>query len=190
EKLKKLVSSYRVGKLIRSGIKLALIGRPNVGKSSLFNSLLGRDRAIVTHVPGTTRDSLNESFVISGIPVDLIDTAGIRETDDIVEQLGVERTKTVIGEADLVIAVVESNSSLHSEEIELFNQFPMGFNAIKKCDLETSLTNKAIPALPNGSPAVKVSATTGEGIEELKQAIQQRIACGAQTNFEDAIITN
>src|SRR5262249_62398493 len=108
EKLKKLVSSYRVGKLIRSGIKLALIGRPNVGKSSIFNALLGRERAIVTHLPGTTRDTLNESFVINGVPVDLIDTAGIRETDDVVEQIGVERTKTAISEADLIVAVVES----------------------------------------------------------------------------------
>ena len=85
--INQLISSYRLGKLIRSGIKLALIGRPNVGKSSVFNRLLGKDRAIVTHLPGTTRDTLTEVFSINGIPVELIDTAGIRETEDLVEKL-------------------------------------------------------------------------------------------------------
>jgi len=185
-----LASSYRIGKLIRSGIKLALIGRPNVGKSSLFNALLGRDRAIVTHLPGTTRDTLNESFVINGIPVELIDTAGIRETADIVEQIGVERTKTAISEANLIIAVVESNSPLSPEEIELFNQFPIGFYAINKCDLGVALSEAAISSLSKGANVVKVSALTGEGVDELKQAIHQRISVESQTNIEDAIITN
>jgi tRNA modification GTPase len=190
ERLDKLVSSYRIGKLVRSGIKLALIGRPNVGKSSLFNALLGRDRAIVTHLPGTTRDTLNESFVINGIPIDLIDTAGIRDTEDIVEQIGVDRTKSAINEADLVIAVVESTSALPPEEIELFNQFPIGLYAINKCDLGDGLSDTAIRILPNDSPVIKVSAITGAGIEELKQAIHRRIAVEAQSNTEDAIITN
>ncbi|MCI0661846.1 MAG: tRNA uridine-5-carboxymethylaminomethyl(34) synthesis GTPase MnmE [Acidobacteria bacterium] len=190
EKLSKLALTYRVGKLIRSGIKLALIGRPNVGKSSLFNALLGRDRAIVTHLPGTTRDTLNESFVINGIPVDLIDTAGIRETQDIVEQIGVERTKTVVSEADLIIAVVESNSTLPSEEIELFNQFPIGLYVINKCDLGGGLSEEAISRLSGEAPVIKASAITGEGIDDLKQAIHQRIVVESQTNIEDAIITN
>ncbi len=190
EKLSKLALTYRVGKLIRSGIKLALIGRPNVGKSSLFNALLGRDRAIVTHLPGTTRDTLNESFVINGIPVDLIDTAGIRETQDIVEQIGVERTKTVVSEADLIIAVVESNSTLPSEEIELFNQFPIGLYVINKCDLGVGLSEEAISRLSGEAPVIKASAITGEGIDDLKQAIHQRIVVESQTNIEDAIITN
>jgi len=188
--LSALASSYRVGKLIRSGVKLALIGRPNVGKSSLFNALLGRDRAIVTNLPGTTRDTLNESFVINGIPVDLIDTAGIRDTEDVVEQIGVERTKTAISEADLIIAVVESTSTLPPEEIELFNQFPIGFYAVNKCDLGAVLSDEAISRLSDGCRVVKVSAITGEGVDELKRAIHQRIAVEAQTNIEDAIITN
>lgn len=190
ERLGKLASSYRLGKLIRSGIRLALIGRPNVGKSSLFNALLGRDRAIVTHLPGTTRDTLNESFVINGIPVDLIDTAGIRESEDLVEQIGVERTKTAISEADLIIAVVEANSNLPKEEIELFNQFPISLFAINKCDLGVALSEEAIGSLSAGAVAVKVSAITGDGIDDLRQAIHQRITVEAQTNIEDAIIAN
>jgi len=179
-----------VGKLIRSGIKLALIGRPNVGKSSLFNALLGRERAIVTHLPGTTRDTLNESFVINGIPVDLIDTAGIRETEDIVEQIGVERTKTAISEADMIIAVVESTSTLPPEEIELFKEFPTSLYAINKCDLGCALPEDAISRISDGARVVKVSAITGEGIDVLRQAIHHQIAVEAPTNVEDAIITN
>ena len=171
EQLGALASSYRLGKLIRSGIKLALIGRPNVGKSSLFNALLGRERAIVTHLPGTTRDTLNESFVINGVPVDLIDTAGIRETEDIVEQIGVERTKTAISEADMIIAVVELTSTLPPEEIELFNQFPVSLYAINKCDLGIALSEEAISKLSGGDRVVKISALTGEGIDDLRQAI-------------------
>lgn len=190
EKLSALASSYRVGRLIRSGIKLALIGRPNVGKSSLFNTLLGRERAIVTHLPGTTRDTLSESFVINGIPVDLIDTAGIRETADFVEQIGVERTKTAISEADLILAVVESTSTLPPEEIELLGQFPVGLYVINKCDLGVVVSEEALSKLSDGAPIVKVSAITGEGIDELKRAIHKRIVVEAHTNIEDAIITN
>jgi tRNA modification GTPase len=190
EQLGALASSYRLGKLIRSGIKLALIGRPNVGKSSLFNALLGRERAIVTHLPGTTRDTLNESFVIDGVPVDLIDTAGIRETEDIVEQIGVERTKTAISEADMIIAVVESTSTLPPEEIELFNQFPVSLYAINKCDLGIALSEEAISQLSGGDRVVKISALTGEGIDDLRQAIHRLIAVEAQASIEDAIITN
>lgn len=113
-----------------------------MGKSSLFNALLGRERAIVTHLPGTTRDTLNESFVINGIPVDLIDTAGIRETADFVEQIGVERTKTAISEADLILAIVESTSTLPTEEIEQLAQFPVGIYVVNKCDLELSCPKK------------------------------------------------
>src|SRR5215831_17360354 len=178
-----LSSSYRVGKLIRSGIKLALIGPPNVGKSSLFNALLGRERAIVTHLPGTTRDTLNESFVINGVPVDLMDTAGIRETEDIVEQIGVERTKTAICEADLIIAVIDSTSTLPPEEIELFNQFPVGLYAINKCDLGVTLSDEAISGVSDDAQVVKVSALTGEGIDGLRRAIHERIVVEAQTNI-------
>ena len=185
-----LSSSYRVGKLIRSGIKLALIGPPNVGKSSLFNALLGRERAIVTHLPGTTRDTLNESFVINGVPVDLMDTAGIRETDDIVEQIGVERTKTAISEADLIIAVIDSTSTLPPEEIELFSQFPVSLYAVNKCDLGITLSEEVMSGLSGAAHVVKVSALTGEGIDILRQAIHRQIAVGARTNIEDAIITN
>jgi tRNA modification GTPase len=190
EQLVALASSYRLGKLIRSGIKLALIGRPNVGKSSIFNALLGRERAIVTHLPGTTRDTLNESFIINGVPVDLIDTAGIRETEDIVEQIGVERTKTAISEADLIIAVIESTSTLPAEEIELLKEFPVSIYAINKCDLGAALSEEAIIKLSGADRVVKISALTGEGIDDLRHAVHKMIVAESSASIEDAIITN
>ncbi|HEX5083115.1 MAG TPA: tRNA uridine-5-carboxymethylaminomethyl(34) synthesis GTPase MnmE [Blastocatellia bacterium] len=190
EQLVALASSYRLGKLIRSGIKLALIGRPNVGKSSLFNALLGRERAIVTHLPGTTRDTLNESFIINGVPVDLIDTAGIRETEDIVEQIGVERTKTAISEADLIIAVIESTSILPVEEMDLLKEFPVSLYAINKCDLGAALSEDAIIKLSGADRVVKISALTGEGIDDLRHAVHKMIVAESSAGIEDAIITN
>jgi tRNA modification GTPase len=190
ETLGQLAATYRVGRLIRSGIRLAIIGRPNVGKSSLFNALLGFDRAIVTHLPGTTRDTVSEAVSIEGIPVTLVDTAGIRETDDVVEQIGVERTKTAITEADFILGVIESNSTLPPEERALFAQFPINLYAINKCDLGIGLTDATIESLAAPAPVVKVSALTGDGMEALRQAIYQSLAAGAQTNIEDAIITN
>ena len=190
EQLSKLAASYRVGKLIRSGIKLALVGRPNVGKSSLFNALLGRDRAIVTHLPGTTRDTLNESFSINGIPIDLIDTAGIRETEDLIEKIGVERTRSAISEADFVMAVVESNSTLPSEEKELLSQFPVNLFVLNKCDLGTEMAEDSIGFLTDRAPLLRVSALTGEGIEELKQFIYRQFVAENWQSNESAIITN
>lgn len=190
EKLSKLATSYRVGRLIRSGIKLALIGRPNVGKSSLFNALLGKERAIVTPLPGTTRDTLNDSFSINGIPVELIDTAGIRETEDLIEKIGVERTKSAISDADFVIAVVEANSSLPPDERELLSQFPIGLFVVNKSDLGVRLSQEASQFLADKASSISVSALTGEGIEELTQFIYQQLVSESQPLNESAIITN
>ncbi|MFN8002237.1 MAG: tRNA uridine-5-carboxymethylaminomethyl(34) synthesis GTPase MnmE [Acidobacteriota bacterium] len=188
--LSRLAESYRVGKLIRSGIKLALLGRPNVGKSSIFNALIGRDRAIVTALPGTTRDTLNESFSLNGIPVELLDTAGIRETEDIVERIGVERTKTAISEADFVIAVIEAGSSLDVEEKDLLEQFPVNLILVNKSDLGKTLSSDALSYLQSRSALLHVSALTGVGIEELKQFIYQQLITESSAGNESAIITN
>ncbi len=187
-KLEDMASSYGVGRIVRDGVRLALIGRPNVGKSSIFNSLLGRDRAIVTHLPGTTRDTLHETLSINGIPVHLIDTAGIRETEDLVEQLGVERTRTAVTEADLVIAVLDAHEPLSGAELELLREFPVDLYVINKCDLELRLTEDVIAALSERHQVLRVSALTGTGIDQLREAISRRIA--GQPGGESAIITN
>jgi tRNA modification GTPase len=187
ESLNRLSSSYGVGRIIRSGIKLALIGRPNVGKSSIFNALLGRDRAIVTHIPGTTRDALSESLSLNGIPIYLIDTAGIRETEDLVEKIGVERTKTAISEADYIIAVVEANS-LEADEPELLASFPIDLYLVNKCDLGISISPEALTS--QRAKILYASALTGEGIDQLRETIHQEIISGELMNPENAIITN
>lgn len=188
--LSELAGSYRMGKLIRSGIKLALIGLPNVGKSSLFNSLLGRDRAIVTHLPGTTRDTLNESFSLHGIPVELVDTAGIREAEDLVEKIGVERTKSAISEADFVMAVVEAGTLLPAEEKELIAQFPINLFVVNKSDLGVEMHEDSFRFLAERAATLSISALTGEGIEELKRHIYQQLVSESQAANESAIITN
>lgn len=190
EKLSSLASSFRIGRLIRSGIKLALIGLPNVGKSSLFNALLGRERAIVTPLPGTTRDTLNESFSINGIPVELTDTAGIRETEDIVEKIGVERTRSAISEADFVVAVIEASSTFPDEEKELLSQFPINLFVINKSDLGVVLPDSAKKFLAEKASVIQASAINGDGIEELKQAIHQQLLSESQFANDSAIITN
>ncbi|MBO0797528.1 MAG: tRNA uridine-5-carboxymethylaminomethyl(34) synthesis GTPase MnmE [Blastocatellia bacterium] len=190
ETLSRLSASYGVGRIIKSGIKLALIGRPNVGKSSIFNALLGRDRAIVTHIPGTTRDALNESFSLNGIPVNLVDTAGIRETEDLVEKMGVERTRTAISEADYIIAVIEATSRLELDELELLAQFPIDLYVINKCDLGISIPQEKLKSLGAKFPLTQISALTGEGLDLLKETILRGIMGGDSLKAESAIITN
>ncbi len=188
--LSRLADSYRIGRIVRSGVRLALVGLPNVGKSSIFNSMLGRDRAIVTHLPGTTRDTLSESFAINGIPVELVDTAGIRQTEDMVEKLGVERTMTAITDADFVVAVIESSSALTPEEIDLVRQNPVDLFVINKCDLGVTLPIEELDELAHGRPVLRVSALTGEGIEDLKQAIYHQLISQNQSSIDHAIVTN
>lgn len=188
--INQMLSSFRLGRLVRSGIKLAIIGRPNVGKSSVFNALLGKDRAIVTNIPGTTRDTVTELFSINGIPVELIDTAGIRETEDIVEKLGVERTHSAIADADFVLAVIEADHLPSTEEIYFLSQVPFDLLVINKCDLGFALDDQLINQLASGNPVIKVSALQELGITELHELIYNTLTAGALVFQEHAIITN
>lgn len=190
ETLSLMVESYKVGRIIRTGINLALIGRPNVGKSSIFNALLGRDRAIVTHLPGTTRDTLSEPFSINGIPVNLVDTAGIRETEDIIEQIGVERTRTAITEADFVIGVLDAGTADPVEDLRMFENYPMNLYVINKSDLGVSIRDEFIAALSGRHTVLEVSALKGTGIAQLNDEIYNQLIGARQSGSESAIITN
>jgi tRNA modification GTPase len=167
-KIEKMASTFQAGKLLREGLKIALVGRPNVGKSSLFNALLGHERAIVTAIAGTTRDQLHERFTIKNIPISLIDTAGLRETSDTVESIGVERSKRTMADADLVVVLLDGSECLTVEDTNLFDQ-AKDLNylvAINKSDLEQSKIN-----LDGESKVLHISAKTGEGLDQLENAI-------------------
>ncbi|CAN5664042.1 tRNA uridine-5-carboxymethylaminomethyl(34) synthesis GTPase MnmE [soil metagenome] len=163
----KFSSTYQAGKLLREGLSVAIVGRPNVGKSSLFNALLGQDRAIVTDIAGTTRDQIHERISINGIPISLIDTAGLRETFDVVESIGVERSKRSMADADLVIVLLDGSQNISDDESLLIHQVNSltHFIAVNKSDL------KQVSFDLNGSTIVRVSAKTGEGLEDLKSQI-------------------
>ena len=170
EGVRDLVQSFQSGKLVFDGFSLAIAGRPNVGKSSLFNRLLEMDRAIVTAVPGTTRDLVSESTAIEGIPVRLTDTAGIREASDLVESLGIERTRSAVADADLTLLVFDISAAPEPEDLSLLEQLSdrrpllVGNKADLGCD------SRALPAL------LPVSAATGSGVPELRRAILERLS--------------
>lgn len=165
-----LARSYQTGHLLRDGLKVALVGRPNVGKSSLFNGLLARDRAIVTELPGTTRDSLTESIAIGGIPVTLTDTAGMREAGDRIEAIGVERTHRAMADADLLVVVIDGSSEVQVEDREVLERARATRHvvAFNKSDLAPLADPKEVE---NGAKVVHVSAVTGAGLSDLSAAI-------------------
>lgn len=182
DSLGQTAATFRAGKLLREGLKIALAGRPNVGKSSLFNRLLGHERAIVTDIAGTTRDSLREQLSIGGIPISLIDTAGLRETEDTVEKIGVQRTRGVMADADLIIVILDGSESLTEQDRQILAE-TADLNriiAINKTDLETCALT---PDESFGdSEVVRISAATGAGLDQLEKAVVAPFAPQAVEN--------
>lgn len=175
----RIASTFRAGKLLREGLKVALVGRPNVGKSSLFNALLGHDRAIVTEIAGTTRDQLHEKFTINNIPIALIDTAGLRETTDTVESIGVERSRRTMADADLVVVMLDGSEELTLEDKEIaagaheLNHLIV----INKMDKTSAAEIEALADSVRSTideqrtTIIPISAKTGEGLIDLQKAI-------------------
>lgn len=162
--------TYATGHLLREGLKVTLIGRPNVGKSSVFNRLLRADRAIVTELAGTTRDSITESISLRGIPVSLTDTAGIREAGDRIEEIGVQRTHRAMADADLLVVVLDGSTELTPEDQAVLSQANQLTNIVVVNKSDIAQTTSLVREL-NGPKVVHFSALTGEGLDQLTTAI-------------------
>lgn len=191
-KVDRLLETADSGKILRDGIKTAIVGKPNVGKSSLLNSLAREERAIVTDIAGTTRDVIEEYINLGGIPLILTDTAGIRETDDTVERIGVEKSKKSINEADLVIVMIDGSSFFDDEDIEVLNATmnKKRIVLINKTDLGQSKYVEAVKNKAKGSVVLEVSAVTGMGLEELAEEIRRIYRIGEISKSHGSVITN
>ena len=188
EEMEVLLKGADAGKIIREGLSLAIVGKPNVGKSSLLNALLREKRAIVTDIAGTTRDIIEEYINLDGVPVKIIDTAGIRETEDVVEKIGVERSREKLEEADLILLVMDSSREISDEDKEIIEQVKGKKTVLilNKIDLEQKLDEKYIKDFEN---IIRISAKEEIGLDELKQNIKDLFFSGS-IETESLIISN
>ena len=187
-----MAETFRRGKLLREGLRVTLVGRPNAGKSSLFNRLLGRPRAIVHHVPGTTRDAITESIGINGVPIVITDTAGLRVATETVEAIGVDQTKRQAADSDLLLVVIDGSEGTTEEDRNaLFEVFGRPHViALNKSDLLTfSATRLIRSTLESPTSVIPVSAKTGDGLDELQAAIIKPFTNGT-ANGDSLMITN
>ncbi len=191
-RIEKLIKSYDHGRIIREGIKTVIVGRPNVGKSSLLNALLREQRAIVTDVPGTTRDSLEEYMNIHGIPLKLIDTAGIRLTEDVVEKIGVNKSKELIESADLVLYVIDGSQPLTEEDKEIIKliQHQKVIVLMNKSDLKVCVEKKQLEKYLPQSHIIEISAIYYKGLEALEEEIKEQFMSGQVQSNDDTVIYN
>ena len=189
--LKMLLDSSDNGRILYEGIKTVILGKPNAGKSSLLNLLVGEERAIVTDLEGTTRDTLEENILINGISLNIIDTAGIRDTEDRVEQIGVERAKKCADEAELILYVLDSSRNLDKNDEEIFKMIK-GKKTIllyNKCDLSSKIKEEEIEKRTD-APIVKISAKLGDGMDQLEKLIKEMFFNGKITVNDEVFITN
>ncbi|MFC4321693.1 tRNA uridine-5-carboxymethylaminomethyl(34) synthesis GTPase MnmE [Litchfieldia salsa] len=187
-----LLQTSSQGKILREGLSTVIIGRPNVGKSSLLNSLIHENKAIVTDIPGTTRDVIEEYVNVRGVPLKLVDTAGIRETEDIVERIGVEKSREVLKSADLILLVLNNNEELTVEDEKLFEAIS-GMDTIiivNKTDLPTNISIEKVKQLANNQPVVTTSLLQEEGIDKLEEAISSLFFSGALEAGDMTYVSN
>ena len=188
--LEKLIASYRYGKVVKEGINTCILGKPNAGKSSLLNALLGEERAIVTDIPGTTRDAIRESITFDGLTLNIIDTAGVRETEDTVEKIGVEMAYRFAENADLILYVIDSSAPQDDSDRMIMNFIEKkGLKAIclyNKCDLDPAGTKNPENV---SRETLRVSTVTGEGIGELMNKIRDMFVDGSVRLNDQVVIT-
>ncbi|HMD19549.1 MAG TPA: tRNA uridine-5-carboxymethylaminomethyl(34) synthesis GTPase MnmE, partial [Alloacidobacterium sp.] len=189
--LEKLARSFEQGRIVHSGLALAIVGRPNVGKSSLFNRLVERERAIVTAMPGTTRDLVTEKVAIGGIPIELVDTAGLREAVDEAESIGIRKSREALADADLVLVVLDGSAAMRSDDAELIASIA-GRRALvvyNKSDLSDESLRSQSPTEDNRTRVIRTSALTGDGIDDLRSAILDLVR-GSGSGNEDGMLTD
>lgn len=192
-KIASLLKTAHAGRILRDGLLTAIIGKPNVGKSSLLNSLLREERAIVTEIPGTTRDSIEEYANVGGIPLRIIDTAGIRATDDVVERIGVEKARSYVREASLILALFDASRPLDEEDAEIL-KLVKGRDAIlllNKDDLTPAVTPDTLhERVKKEVPVITISTRTKDGLEALTQEITKKVYAGTQAGEEGSFVTD
>lgn len=189
--LQQLADSFAYGKLVHEGFTLAIVGRPNVGKSSLFNRLVERERAIVTATPGTTRDLVSETVALDGIPIHLVDTAGIRATSDEAERIGVQKSHEALADSDLVLVVTEANAeaAAQSEDAALLRAL-QGRKAVLVANKSDLAGKNVMPPPCDGVPRVATSALTGAGIAELRAEVLRQVGGDRASQIESGFLTN
>lgn len=190
--LEQLENSFDNGKLLKEGIKTAIIGKPNAGKSSLLNLMLDEERAIVTEIEGTTRDTIEEFVTIEGIPLQLIDTAGIREAKDEVERIGIAKSKEIAKQADFIISIFDCSKDLTEEDIQILEliQGKQAVIILNKNDLNAKITEDTKEILDTKLPVIKMSTLKQEGLEELYELISKKFTMEEITVDNSLVITN
>ena len=192
KEVQKLLQTAKQGKILREGIKTAIIGRPNVGKSSLLNALAQENKAIVTDIPGTTRDVIEEYVNVRGVPLQLIDTAGIRETEDIVERMGVERSRQALKEADLILLVLNGSEAFSKEDRALFEAADEldKIIIVNKTDLDQKINMDEVKLVSNNAPVVTTSLVEDRGIDQLEEAIAKTFFAGDIESSDLTYVSN
>ncbi|MGB4660243.1 MAG: tRNA uridine-5-carboxymethylaminomethyl(34) synthesis GTPase MnmE [Mobilitalea sp.] len=189
--IERLIRESKNGKIIKEGIKTVIVGKPNAGKSSLLNTLVGEDRAIVTEIAGTTRDTLEETINLNGITLNVIDTAGIRDTKDIIEKIGVDKALKIAADADLIIFVLDSSTNLDENDQAILKLIKekKAILLLNKSDLVSKITVEAMQKLTD-HPIINISVKENSGLDEFEQTIRTMFFDGVITFNEDIYITN
>ena len=191
-KIKKMLRTSNTGRIMSEGLKISIIGKPNVGKSSLMNALLKETRAIVTSVPGTTRDTIEEMLTIRGIPVKLTDTAGIRETEDLIEKIGIEKSKEAFNNADLILFMADRSRAIDEEDFSILNHIgdKKAVVILNKTDLPSAFDRAEIEKLLPEACIIEASVANGDGIEELEDVVEKMVYGGEVKQSDSMMVTN
>lgn len=187
-----LLETSKKGRIIKDGIRTAIVGKPNAGKSSLLNTLLQEERAIVTDIPGTTRDTIEESISLSGIPLILMDTAGIRKTENKVEKIGIERARESMEKADLVLMVIDSSKELEESDKKLLEEISKrkAVVLLNKSDLEKKTTKETVSKYAKDLPVLEISAKNKTGMNKLEKVLEDYVKTGDIEDGRALFLTN